>query len=821
MKSSIMPINEASPLSIDEQLNLFAGRDAWHYPAIPSLNLPAMQVADCGHGVTLVAPPYGSATCFPTSVGMAATWNQPLIEEVGQALGRETRAKNCRMLLGPMVNLHRLPCGGRNYETFSEDPVLAGKMASAIIRGIQSEGTSACIKSFACNNQQFNQKNISAEVDPRTLRELYLKVFEIAYREGQPWATMTCYNPINGEYPGDSQTWLQGVLRDEMGFDGFIVSDWNALQGEGAIQSSVDMEMPGPGKVLTPERLRDALELGLVDEAELERRLQRIIELYEKCEPARKGERYSPPELDSPRHRSIALRAAEEAITLLKNDGALLPFDRTRIKRLAVIGPNAANARLGGGGSASVSPFYAISPLQGIRDLVGDSVDVLFAEGCSQGSNLPTVPPEFLSPVDGEFGQGLTAEYFQVDHFLSDEAPSVTQTNGQIDFSWGWASPATSLPRNDYVVRWSGKLRLPAAGQYRFSIATQEGIGRVDFDGETVIDCWSDFDPTNFESAYANRAGEFAIEIDAPRDVELCVLYRKTKTRGGMHFGWETPFSQDPIEAAVELAASCDAVVIAGGLSNQFEGGDCDRKAFALPGCQAELIRRVCAANPRTAVVLKNGTPVDYRDWLDAAPALLEAYYPGQEGGTAIARVLFGEVNPSGKLPDTHPNNWEEVPCMQFYPGENGKTEYGEGLMVGYRHYDAAGVEPVFPFGFGLSYTTFEIGVPKLSGALTEGSEIEVSVPVANTGNRAGQEVVQVYLEWVNPPAGRPPRALINFAKLALKPGETQTARLAVHYRDLLTYNADHAAWELEHREFNLCIGNSSRSLQRIKLRLN
>ncbi|WP_309386272.1 glycoside hydrolase family 3 C-terminal domain-containing protein [Cerasicoccus frondis] len=816
-----MPIKEDAFSVSPDQLNLFAGKDAWHFPGIPSMDIPPMQVADCGHGVTLVAPPYGSATCFPTSVGMASTWNPALIEEVGQALGRETRAKNCRMLLGPMVNLHRLPCGGRNYETFSEDPVLAGKMASAIIRGIQSEGASACIKSFACNNQQFEQKKMSAEVDPRTLRELYLRVFAIALREAAPWAVMTCYNPINGEYPGDSREWMQEVLRDEMGFTGFIVSDWNALQGEGAITSSVDMEMPGPGKVLTPERLQEALDSGLIDEEEITRRFERLVSLYQKCEPARKDEQYSPPELDSPRHRNIARRTAEESITLLKNDDAVLPFDRTKIKRLAVIGPNAANARLGGGGSASVSPFYAISPLEGIRALLGEEVEVLSAEGCSMGSNLPTVHSDYLSPADGEFGQGLMAEYFQVENFLNGKPPCATQIDAQIDFSWGWASPTTGLPRNDYVVRWTGKLRLTEPGQYRFSIATQEGVGRVDFDGETVIDCWSDFDETNFESAYANRAGQYSLEIAEPREIELLILYRKTKTRGGIHFGWATPDRKDPIEEAVSLAASCDAVVIAAGLSNQFEGGDCDRKFFHLPGRQDELIRRITAANPNTAVVLKNGTPVDYRTWLDSTPALLEAYYPGQEGGAAIARVLFGEVNPSGKLPDTHPICWDEVPSMQFYPGKNGKADYGEGLMVGYRHYDSANLEPAFAFGFGLSYTTFKLGAPRLSGILAQDGEIEIHMPVTNTGERAGQEVVQVYLEWVNPPAGRPPRALVNFTKLSLQPGETKTARLAVNYHDLLTYNPTRSAWELEHRDFNLCIGNSSRNFQRIALTID
>lgn len=575
--------------------------------------------------------------------------------------------------------------------------------------------------------------------------------------------------------------------------------------------------MPGPGKVLTPERLRDALERGLIDEAEINQRARRVIGLHERCRPAREG-KHSPPELDSERHRDIARRAAEEALVLLKNEGPLLPLDRQAIQRVAVIGPNAANARLGGGGSASVSPFYAISPLEGVRALVGGDIEVVFAEGCGLGSDLPTVPGAHLAPPGGAFGEGLQAEYFMAQSYLKGESPIVTQVDEMVDFSWGWAAPATGLPRNNYVVRWTGKLRLPAAGKYEFSLSTQEGIGRVIFDGETVIDCWSDFDEGNFESAYANRGGEYSLELDAPREVEVVIEYRKTKTRGGAHFGWTAPFSQDPIEEAVELAKSVDAVILVGGLSNQFEGGDYDRRFFELPGRQRELIERVAEANPQTAVVLKNGSVVSFEGWVDQVPAVIEAHYPGQEGGAAIARALFGEINPSGKLPDTIPHSWEEVPAMKYYPGDNGKTDYGEKLLVGYRYYDASGVRPRFPFGFGLSYTTFAIGEPKLSGVMREGGEIELCVEVMNTGDRAGKEVVQVYLEWINPAAGRPPRALVDFAKVALVPGETKTVTFNIPYRELLTYHPGSAAWELEHRDFNLCVGNSSVSLQRVAL---
>lgn len=786
---------------LDEQLTLFAGSDAWHFPGCKSLDYSPLQVADCGHGVTLVAPPYGSATCFPTSVGMAATWNRDLLEEVGKALGRETRAKNCSILLGPMVNLHRLPCGGRNYETFSEDPVLTGKMAAAIIRGIQSEGTSACIKSFACNNQQHEQKVTSSEVDLRTLHELYLKAFRIAFEESDPWAVMTSYNPVNQALPGDSSYWINEILRKEMGFDGVVVSDWGALQGEGAIIAGVDIEMPGPGKILCEKNLRKALSEGLIDESEINRRARRVLQLHERCAPARLGEQsYSPPELDSPRHRELSRKVAEEGIVLIKNENRLLPFSNKQIKCLAVIGPNAATARLGGGGSASVSPFYAISPLAGIRKAAGPEVEVLYAEGCSLGNARPSIPTEFLATPDGAFGDGLCGDYFEVEAFNNGGKPSKTQNDPTIDFSWGWAAPATGLPREYYVARWSGRLRLPEKGTYLFSLTTQEGVGRVRFDSELVLDAWSEYDETNFEDSYMNRHAECEITGIENQEIEVIIEYRKTGTRGGMHLGWKKPFQTDAVEEAVRIAEKADAVVIVGGLSNIYEGGAYDRRFFELPGRQNELIQRVASANPKTAVVLKSGTPVSLSGWIEHVPAILQAFYPGQEGGNSIGRILFGEVNPSGKLPDTLPNTWEEVPAMKYYPGENGKVHYGERLMVGYRHYDASRLDPAFPFGFGLSYTTFEISSPNLTGgSLKKDGATTVTVQVTNTGKCSGSEVVQLYLEWVNPPQGRPPRALIDFVKVHLKPGQAKSVSLTLRYCDILTYNPDSKAWLLEH----------------------
>lgn len=808
---SIPPPAPAIPL--DEAAGLFAGEGAWHFPGVPSLGLPPLQVADCGHGVTLVAPPYGCATCLPTSVGMAATWDPALIEEAGALLGRESLAKGLGMLLAPMINLHRLPCGGRNYESFSEDPVLAGRMAAALVRGIQSEGVSACLKHLACNNQQAAQKTTSAEVDPRTLRELYLKPFAIVIREAAPWAVMTSYNPVNGEHPSDSRRWLEDILRGELGFDGLVVSDWNAVAADTALASGLDIEMPGPGKFLNKAAVLRALAEGLLTEDEIRRRARRVIRLHEQTLPARRS---SSGELDTPRHRDLARRVAESSAVLLQNRDRALPLDpaREKIKRLAVVGPNAAIARLGGGGSASVLPFISVSPLEGIAARAArEGIEVVHAEGCPLGDEPPVVP---ASALPGS----LRTEYFDVEAFAAGGPPAAVQTHPQVNFSWGWAAPAEGVPRHLYAIRWTGRLRLPDAvsGPVRLSVHTWEGVARVRIDGQPLLDAWSAWDPNQFEDRFTHRHHSALLDpaaLDDRREVAIEIEYRKTGARAGIRLGWELPGAPDPIDEAERLAASADAVVICAGLSNMYEGGNCDRAAHSMPGRQEELIRRVAARNPRAIVVLNNGTPVSFRGWRDSAAAILEMFYPGQSGGEALARILFGDTNPSGRLPDTHPASWDDVLALRHYPGDGKIVRYGEGLLVGYRDADARGLAPAFPFGYGLSYTTFTQSAPRLSAdTLAAGETATVTVTVANTGDREGAEVVQLYLGPRDLPPGRPPRALADFAKVRLAPGERRAVELTVRHEDLLTYDPAAAAWRVEFADWLVSTGPHSRALQ-------
>jgi len=706
---------------------------------------------------------------------MAATWNREILFEVGNALGREARAKGCGMLLGPMVILHRIPAGGRNYETFSEDPKLTARLAAALARGLQAEGTGACIKSFLCNNQQTAQKNTSAEVDDTTLRQLYLRVFELILKEVTPWAIMTSYNPVNGEYPSDSIHLLKNVLRAELGFDGVIVSDWSAVESGDAIHSTLDIEMPGPPKYLTPERFRSALADGSLTLDEIDRRVSRILDLHLQARAAADGSpEISAPELNSPRHARLARKVAEESMVLLKNDGGVLPLDPAGLGVVALIGPNAANARIGGGGSASVLPPYVISPLQGLTDYAAGQFKILYAEGCSLSGDSAAIPPgSFTTTLDGT-APGLRGDYFEIEEFHCGGNPGTTTTDPQVDFSWGWAAPRENVPRVHFAARWQGFLQRPSKEPVTLGLSTNEGVARLWIRDQLILDCWSDFDAGNFEERFQNRNATAEFDFGEDDRVPIRIEFEKTGAQAGIRLSWILPDAPDTIASAAELAAKADCAIVVVGLSNMHEGGGHDRESFSLPGRQDELIRRIAEVNPKTIVVLKNGTPVCMRNWRARVPTILESFYPGQEGGAALARVLFGEANPGGRLPFTYPRSWGEVAAMEDFPGEDGKVHYREGRMVGYRHYDTADLEPEFPFGYGLSYTEFKWSPPLIDRIGNDAGELvvfRIRCEVANVGAVAGAEVLQLYLERLKPKDGEPVRELIDFEKIHLAPG--------------------------------------------------
>lgn len=795
-------------MTLDEKAGLLAGVDDWHFRGVERLGVPGLKVADCGHGVTLVGEDASASTCFPTGIGMASTWNAELLYEAGVVLGMECRSLGCSILLGPKINIHRIPLNGRSFETFSEDPVLAGVLGSAVIQGVQSVGVGACVKAMAANNQQFEQYKVSSEVGERALREIYFRAFEIAVKTARPCSIMTSYNRLNGDFAAESRWMITDVIKEEWKFPGLVVSDWRSVKTEKVYASGLDLEMPGPGTYFKRSAVLRAIDEGLLTEEQVDDKARRIVSVLLKyghaCE--------APGALDTPEHRAIALRIAEECMVLLKNEDGLLPLSKKTTRRILVTGPNAMDARLGGGGSASVTPFYSVSPLQGIQEICGEEVEVEYLEGCSITGTMATMSGCFQHRDEsGEIAEGLLTEFF---NGMEPEGDSTGRfQTRRLDYSWGWAAPNSTVRRGSFAVRFSGEIVPPATGKYRIGVYAQQGCVRLKVGDEVVVERWVRAGEGDFESAYVNHFETFEVELEAGKPVPVVLEYAKRVARAAVRMEWEIPGTKSSIELAVEAAQRADVVVVCAGLSNVLEGGAQDRTDMEIPSVQRVLIEAVSKVNPKTIVVLNNGGAVTV-PWLDHAAALIEAWYPGQEGGRALARILFGEVNPSGKLPDTIPVKLEDHASARNYPGNGDCVNYEEGVFVGYRHFDTAEIEPRFPFGFGLSYTTFEITAPVLKRKrFAVGETIDLQVEVTNTGNRTGKEVVQIY---VSSPVGkipRPKKELRAFKKVELAPKETRIIGFTLTKRDFEYFDEEAGSWIFDAGKYEILTGGDSCSL--------
>jgi len=809
-------------LSIEEKAGFMSGETMWYLQEIPRLGIPKLQVTDCGHGVTVILDENddysGCATSFPTAVGQAASWDRALIWKMGGALGRETRATGSGVLLAPMVNIHRLPVGGRNYEAYSEDPYLTGTLAAAFIGGVQGEGTGTVIKAVTANNQQHEQDQLAAKMSKRTLHEIYLEQFRIAINQSDPWGIMTAYNGIafpdvNSGKPlptSESAYMIKDVIKKDWNYQGFIVSDWRAVVSSKSITAGVDVEMPGPGKFMDIKDMLRAMEDGLITEEGINEAARRYLRSIVKTGVLDVPRKELPSEYDTPRHHNIAREVAEGSIVLLKNNGGLLPLNKEKVKKIGVFGPNAEEARLGGGGSASVSACRTVSPLKGLENVFGANSEISFIEGASISGDLPVIPSgSFTAEVDGKVVQGLKGEFFDGAH-LQGEVQCV-KVDDKIDFSWGWAAPCDKVTKNDYSARWTGKLIAPKTGKYKVGVSVSEGGVRLYLDGKLSIDEWgnpgNEITEARFNSV-SNRV-EFNMEKGSARDIK--VEFHKKMNRNTIRLEWGIPGQKSPIEDAVKLAGESEVAIIFAGLSNRIEGGTNDKEDLKLPGNQDKLISEVAKVNKNTIIVLINGTPVEM-PWINEVAAVVEAFYPGQEGGDAIANILSGKVNPSGKLPDTFGEKMEDYLSMKYYPGdlETGITNYGEELKVGYRQFDEDNIKPLFPFGFGLSYTTFELSNLKVE---KNKNKVVVKVDVTNTGKVAGAEVAQVYVSDIKASVYRPKKELKGFEKIMLNPGETKTATVELDKFAFSFFSENEDGWILEPGEFEILVGNSSRNI--------
>ncbi|MGB7601821.1 MAG: glycoside hydrolase family 3 C-terminal domain-containing protein [Candidatus Sulfotelmatobacter sp.] len=691
-----------SRMTVQEKVAMLSGADWMQTVPNERLGIPSIKMADGPIGIRSWAGPSSetnaevakktvTTTAFPAGIAMAATWDTDLLQSEGKAIGQEVKAVGRDMILGPTVNINRTPLWGRNFEGYGEDPYLTSRLAVAYIKGVQSEGVIATVKHFAANNQEFERHRMNAVVDERALQEIYFPAFKAAVQEAGVWSVMSAYNKLNGVYCAENESLLKDVLQKQWDFKGFVVSDWGSTYSTaGTVNAGMDLEMPGgepmkawmkrprtqesgnSGGWLVPEKVLAEISAGKISKATIDDNVGRILRVIFVS-----GQFDSPhtatSEIDTPEERAVARKAATESIVLLKNSGDLLPLDSSKIHTLVVIGPNAAVARTGGGGSSLVTPKYSIAPLQGIQDRAGQRIQVSYALGTAMEGEDPNKDP----------------------------GKDTTEAREQL--------------RNE----------------------------------------------------------------------------------------------------AVNAAAKADAAVIVVGRSPKFESEGFDIKSLDLPAGQDDLIEAVAKVNKHTVVVINAGGPVLMSKWIDEVPAIVDMWYGGQEGGNAIADVLFGEADPSGKLPVSFVKEWQDSPAYGHYPGENLQVDYAEGIYVGYRYFDKQRIEPLFPFGYGLSYTKFEYSPLKVSPSdVASGNPVEVSVRVRNSGSRPGAEVVELYVHDGHSSVDRPIQELKGFQRIELAPGESKDVRFTLDRSAMAFYSTAKKDWVTEPGQFDVLVGASSRDIR-------
>jgi beta-glucosidase len=795
-----------SSLTLDEKCSLTAGASMWYVPAVERVGIPSLKVSDGPSGVRGDSLIGRHSLSLPCGMAVGATWNPALVGELGDVLAAEARAKGVHVLLGPTVCIVRMPLAGRTFESFSEDPHLAARLAVAYVRAVQAGGVGCCIKHFAANDQEHERMTISVEADERTLHEVHLVPFEAAVREAGVWAVMSAYNKVHGVWCGEQPDLLRKVLRDKWGFDGVVMSDWFGTHSTvDAAVAGLDLEMPGPPAWLGPALAR-AVQDGDVDEAVVDEKVRHLLGLMERVGILADGPRRVAPVVeesqeDVPERRAVARRVAAEGTVLLVNDG-LLPLDPRALTSVAVIGPNASQLAMGGG-SSEVTPHRRRSVIEALAERM-PGVSVRHEVGCRIDKGLP--------PIDMRLLNGAS---FQVEYFDSAEQPGAEAAPVEAGLAGAarvlWIGPPRpGLEVGRCAVRIGGTFTPDVSGTWRLGL---ESAGRsvLRLDGEVVLD---NSDPTRGEGFYGagSTPVEAEVALEVGRAYALLVELWPRSSRGavfGVRVAAGRPESGDEFARAVDAAREADVAVVVVGSNGQWESEGHDRPDLSLPGRQRELVEAALEANPRTVVVVNAGSPVEM-PWAGRAGAVLVPWYAGEEGADALADILVGTAEPSGRLPVTFPVAVEDGPAggdPRRYPGVDGAVHYDEGVFVGYRHFVSAGVAPAFCFGHGLSYGDLvfddvEIGADR------------VTVQVVNKGERPGTEVVQVYLRAMDSGVERPARQLVGFAKATVEPGRHTTVVVDLDESAYRYWDVQAHDWRADAGRYELSVGASSEDIR-------
>jgi beta-glucosidase len=787
-------------MTIEEKIDYIGGIDGFFIRDIPRLSVPRLKMADGPIGVRN----FGPATTMAGGIAMAATWNPSIAARIGTEIGRDARAKGVHFMLGPGVNIYVAPMNGRNFEYLGEDPFLASRMAVSYIKGMQGQGVSSTIKHFMANNSEFNRHNVDTVIDERTMREIYLPTFEAAVKEAKVGAIMDSYNLVNGQHMTQNGYLNTDVVRKEWGFKGVMMSDWTATyDAVAAANGGLDLEMPY-GKLMNRGSLLPAIQAGSVKTETVDEKIRRILSTaigfgwFERDQLDTSISRYNEA------GKAVALDAARESMVLLKNDGNLLPLSRLKVKTIAIIGPNAHPGVPVGGGSARVEPFASVSFLEGLTSKAGESAKVFYLRGIPTRSELAQQTNFRTAATGGE--EGLKVEIFNNPDVSG--TPVVTRTQAHVNDDPGFTGTTLDAPKG-YSLRWTGYYTAQKEGVHEFFVqGPGEGGGyRLLVDDKPVMDSWKHSIALTDHADLPLSAGPHKVVLEQFRNGK----FERTRIRMGIA---RRDAIVDP--AAKTIASKADAVVVAVGFDPETESEGADR-TFGLPIGQDELIREMHAANKNTVVAITSGGNVDMSSFLDQVPAIVEVWYPGQEGGTALAEVLFGEVNPSGRLPVTFERRWEDNPSHESYYPADGTLRilYKNSVFVGYRGYEHNGTKPLFPFGYGLSYTTFKYSNLDVKPSTTgDGSLYDVSFDVTNTGQVAGADVAQIYVGDSHAKVSRPPKELKGFTKVSLKPGETRRVTVPLTARSFSYYDVDAKKWHAEAGDYELLVGRSSADIQ-------
>ena len=790
-------------LTLEEKIELLSGFDAWQTNKIDRLGIPSIKMSDGPNGVRGDGNSGKPSACFPCAISIGSSWNLNLINTLGEELASEAKLKDVDVLLGPTINIHRHPLSGRHFECFSEDPFLTGKIAIEYVKGVQSKNIAACLKHFVGNDTEFERYTVSSNIDERTLREIYLLPFEMAIKEANAKVVMSAYNKLNNIYCSSHENLLIEILKDEWGFDGYVVSDWGAARDtvENAI-GGLDLEMPGPAKSWG-KNLITAINDKAVPEDLINDKVKRILNVASFCKrfenPIRKPERDN----DSKLKRKLLKDAAQEGMVLLKNDG-ILPLKKD-IKSIGIIGPNAEKAQIIGGGSATLVPYHESHPVSSFQNNFSEKTIVKSAKGCHTYRYLPEINKSLTKE------NGFLVEYFNVTDNKNDFISSKVLRGSKFWIFEGFAKDIIGTEdRPDIYVKFSCTYVPDISGEHAFEIFAI-GKSKLLINNEEIIDNWTDPLPGDAFFAHGSSSKRGASRLEKDKSYQIEIQYKFEGNFPAIYIGCQPPDKIDLLDEALNIAKEVDEVILLVGTNSDWETEGNDRVDFNLPGEQNTLIEKVLDINPNAIIVLNTGSPVNM-PWVNKAKSILQSWYAGQEYGDALFEILTGLVNPSGKLPTTFPKRIEDTPAYSCYPGENLQMSYDEKLLIGYKWYDRKKIEPLFHFGHGLSYTNFEYSNLRISNS--HQNDFICSFDIENIGDVSGFEISQCYISFMNCDEDEPIKKLQGFDKTHINSGEIKKIEICLDSKSFSTWDIKNHQWEIKKGVFNILIGSSSNNIK-------